>query len=626
MLTAAELETAALSLEQPMKDLQMRIMLDIIRRIQINGEITAAADWQIHRLQQLGMSKREIKKYIKDALTLTAKEVNHLYKDVLRRGYARDESLYRFKGKPFIPFEENAGLQQLISTVSEQTAGTLQNITQSMGFAVKQPDGALEFLPTADYYQQTLDRAMLDIASGAFDYHAVLKRTVSEMVQSQIRTVDYASGTSRNIVSASRTAIMTGLSQVTARINEDNAAALETDTYEVTWHGGARPEHQIWQGKWWTHEELRSVCGLGSVTGLCGASCYHDYFPVIPGISEPTYTAEELERMNREENTPVYYDPTGKPYTKYEALQRQRRLEGAMRKQRQKIRLLEEGGAEENDILAARARYRGTSQEYTAFSEAMSLPQQRERVTADGLGDVRKFAKKVDISGGSGIIELRGNDSIYHEVTDKSIENVPKLELFETDDLNTLHQKASRDLLNEVSKQKPVGTEVSIVYDADMQPIEGYGYRIGKVGTVGVDDPGVPFRVLHNHGSGETFSLADLSCLTENENMLSLSAIGNTGSAYSILRTAASDSKGYRVFLRNKSKEVIYSANGTDFTLEMLGDKSRGELTAESISKLNSAQIKELKAAMVKQSEACAKGGVDYGFQYSFSKTGVADG
>ncbi len=102
--------------------------------------------------------------------------------------------------------------------------------------------------------------------------------------------------------------------------------------------------------------------------------------------SEPTYTAEELEELNRKENTPVTYE--GKQYTKYEALQRQRKLETAMRVQRQKIKLLETGNADEDDIIAARCRYRGTSQEYTRFSKAMDLPQQRERVTVDGLGNI----------------------------------------------------------------------------------------------------------------------------------------------------------------------------------------------------------------------------------------------
>ena len=59
-----------------------------------------------------------------------------------------------------------------------------------------------------------------------------------------------------------------------------------------------------------------------------------------------------------------------------------------MRAQRQEIHLLEVGGASEDDIIAARCRYRVTSGEYTRFSKAMDLPQQRERVTVDGLGNV----------------------------------------------------------------------------------------------------------------------------------------------------------------------------------------------------------------------------------------------
>ncbi|WP_418559813.1 phage minor capsid protein, partial [Pseudoruminococcus massiliensis] len=68
---------------------------------------------------------------------------------------------------------------------------------------------------------------------------------------------------------------------------------------------------------------------------MCGANCYHSYYPVIPGISVPTYTEEELDEMNRQENIPIDYN--GKQYTKYEALQRQRQLETRMRAERQKI-------------------------------------------------------------------------------------------------------------------------------------------------------------------------------------------------------------------------------------------------------------------------------------------------
>ena len=67
-----------------------------------------------------------------------------------------------------------------------------------------------------------------------------------------------------------------------------------------------------------------------------------------------------------------------------------------MRAQRQQIKLLQEGGANEEDIINARCRYRGTSAEYARFSNAMNLPQQRERITVDGLGNVGvgQYAKK----------------------------------------------------------------------------------------------------------------------------------------------------------------------------------------------------------------------------------------
>lgn len=69
-----------------------------------------------------------------------------------------------------------------------------------------------------------------------------------------------------------------------------------------------------------------------------------------------------------------------------------------MRAQRQKIKLLQVGKADEDDIIAARCRYRGTSQEYTRFSKAMGLPQQRERVTVDGLGNIGVGKIKIDLS------------------------------------------------------------------------------------------------------------------------------------------------------------------------------------------------------------------------------------
>ena len=385
MYSAGELERASMALDKPMKELEERIMADIVRRIRATGEITSSADWQINRAVQLGMSMDDVTAYINDALSEGENITDSLYSDVIEAGYVRDKSLYEATGKKQIPFSDNMPLQQLISGVTAQTNDTLVNITQSLGFAKRGIDGKIQFIELAKYYQQTLDKAMFDLSSGAFDYNTVLKRTVSELTNSGLRTIDYATGWSNRVNVAARRAVMTGLTQLTGKVNEDNAEQLETEWFEISWHSGARPSHW-WGGKWYKKEQLVSICKIGEPDGLCGCNCYHSYTPVIPGISEPTYSTEELAELEKREKEPIEWG--NKKYTKYEATQRQRQLETAMRAQREEMMLLKEGGASEDDLINCRARYMVTSNQYVQFSKAMGLPQQRERVTIDGLGNI----------------------------------------------------------------------------------------------------------------------------------------------------------------------------------------------------------------------------------------------
>lgn len=113
---------------------------------------------------------------------------------------------------------------------------------------------------------------------------------------------------------------------------------------------------------------------------------------------------EQLAEMEAKEQEKKQYGD--KQYTKYEALQRQRRLETTMRAQRQKIKLFELGGADEDEIITARGRYMTTSSEYVRFSKEMGLPQQRERVTVDNLYNIgqKNYYKPVEKSTDSGII------------------------------------------------------------------------------------------------------------------------------------------------------------------------------------------------------------------------------
>ncbi len=396
MFTPTEIEALPSAMEQLYRSLQLNIMSDLTDRLKANGEeITSAADWQINRLYELGVSKDEIDSLIQSTLDVSDDEIDRIYDEVVKSGYARDEEFYTSKGKEYISYAENKQLQQLVKAVKNQTKSEYRNITGSLGFAVRNADNTLSFTPLADFYQRTLDNGVMQIASGAVDYNTVLKRAVKAMTDSGLRTVDYASGWSNRVDVAVRRALMTGFNQVVAKVNEDNAEQLGTEYFEVSYHRGARPTHQVWQGRVYSKKELETVCGLGTVTGLCGANCYHSYSPFMKGIDTPTYSEEELDRMNEEENTPKEYN--GKEYTAYEAQQRQRRLETAMRADRQQIELLTQGGADYDTITGAKVRYFQRQDEYVKFSKAMGLPEQWERITVDGKNALgSKLPKKAE--------------------------------------------------------------------------------------------------------------------------------------------------------------------------------------------------------------------------------------
>ncbi len=386
-MTQGELEGIPIPFEQIMSGLEMRIMSDIVRAIRINSFSTASTDARMERLIQLGQSRESIKKWVKEALDAADAEIEKIFSDTVYEQYYGYKRAYEANGMAQTAFDQNRELQDLISAVGAQTRDTFRNMTNSMGFAQRNPStGRIYHTPLMEFYQDALSEAVMDIAAGTSGYDRALGKVINTMTASGLRWIDYDSGVHFRVNVAARRAVMTSFRQIQEKINEQTARELGTDSYEVSYHIGARPSHQEWQGRVWTMQQLMDVCGLGTVTGLHGANCYHDYNAFIPGVSVRTYTDEQLEQMTDEENRLRAYN--GKDYTMYEALQEQRRMETVMRKTRQDIKLLQEGEAGRDTVTVKKCRYQLQMQQYKSFSKAMGLPEQMQRVYHDGLGRI----------------------------------------------------------------------------------------------------------------------------------------------------------------------------------------------------------------------------------------------
>ena len=379
MLTESQIERYGYGNEKIFYDLENQLMEDIVRRIKKTGEITSTADYQIIQLKALGLSNEEITKQIKKALNASDEYVDELYREAMKNEWYDAKDLYAGMGQAYVKFEDNAFIQNLIGGAFMQTSGEMVNMTGTMGFVVGGKSVEL-----SKFYRDTMDNAISLIMGGGFDYNTVLKKAIKQMTNSGIRWINYESGWHNRITVAARRSVMTGLSQMTRGITEDTAKRLNTDTFEVSAHAGARPDHAKWQGKVYTKKQLYEICGLGTVTGLLGANCYHTYYPFIKGISKRAYTDEQL-KVWKEDNPKMYQ---GKEYTQYQAQQRMRQMETNMRAQRQTINLLKLGGADKETITEERIKYRIQMQQYKGIAKSFGLKEQKERIYLDGLGRV----------------------------------------------------------------------------------------------------------------------------------------------------------------------------------------------------------------------------------------------
>ena len=222
-------------------------------------------------------------------------------------------------------------------------------------------------------------------------------------------------------------------------------------------------------------------------------------------------------------------------------------------------------------------------------------------------------------SGKSGIINLFDNSTDYKPVTQEAIDSVPLLNVFDDDAMNKAHQEACRDLLREVRKhdELPLGTEFSIVYDENMQPIKGCGYRQGAIGKTKIDNPGIPYHAFHNHGSGQTFSYPDLLGFVRQDNMLSLTALGNNNNQFILLSSGIQSKVHYAEYIRTKAQEALTEIDGVLITLQNIYHQPVFDM----IRQMGDKNRRLLEKLVVKKTEECLVGAEKHGIKYLSFKT-----
>ena len=360
--------------------LENTLLDEICSRLNIADQLNEVTIQDIRALRSNGVDLKSIEEAISKTTGISKQKLNSLLNDAVERNQKYYTELIDLA---HITQPETLVDATTVDAIKRQTYDTFRNLTASMGFLVGNT-----MLKPARAYQWALDNAEMQIQSGAISYNQAIANAVRQLAENGIKVVDYESGHRDSIDVAARRAVITGVNQICAKYTEQAAEYLDTPYFEVSAHAGARDipgkspwsSHKAWQGRVYSlhsndiYPSIYDVCGLGAVDGLEGANCRHRRNVWIEGVSERTYTDDQLEHID--DGLGCTFD--GKTYTAYEATQMQRRVERQIIKQKRFVTAYKASG-QMDEYHAAKAKLTRLNAKYKAFSEAAGLPLQWER-------------------------------------------------------------------------------------------------------------------------------------------------------------------------------------------------------------------------------------------------------
>ena len=361
--------------------LEITLLDEICSRLKLADQLNEVTVQDIRAFRSHGIDIKSIEEAISKTAGISKQKLNSLLNDVIERNQKYYTEVIDLA---HVTQPETLVDAATVDAIKRQTHDTFRNLTASMGFLVGNT-----MLKPARAYQWALDNAEMQIQSGAISYNQAIANVVKQLADSGLKIVDYESDHRDHIDVAVRRAVMTGVNQICAKYTEQSAEYLETPYFEVSAHAGARDKpgpspwssHKNWQGKVYSiragdiYPSIYEVCGLGAVDGLEGANCRHRRNVWVEGVSERTYTDEQLAHID--DDLGCEFD--GKKYTAYEATQMQRRVEREARKLKREKAAYKAAGLHE-DETAVNIRLRRLNAKYKAFSAAAGLPEQRERM------------------------------------------------------------------------------------------------------------------------------------------------------------------------------------------------------------------------------------------------------
>ena len=349
---------------------------------------------EVHQLAQQLKYSEDIEKLTQELADITDKsteDINKLFEKFANENVEFAKVYYEMKNKEYIPYEDNIQLQRMVQAIAHTTSDQMINLsnTRAIGFVYKDGFGNTSFKDLQKTYYDLIDEAVYKVATGTTDYQSAMRNVMNSLADSGIRTheekIGYKNGYSRRLDSTIRQNVLEGLRKINMDIESQVGDQIGANGIEISAHFPCADDHLDIQGRRYTKEEFEKL-NSNLMRPIGEYNCKHFIMPVVIGVDDPMYSQHRLWKWKQQSYEKIEYD--GKRYTPYEATQMQRKLETAIRKQKDR-QIIARASGDKEGVRIAQQKISELTTKYNDFSNAMNMDTYKNRLTVSGYRRVK---------------------------------------------------------------------------------------------------------------------------------------------------------------------------------------------------------------------------------------------
>ena len=320
-------------------DIETSLVRRICRWIRNNPESTLdIEDWRMRKISGVGVMALDIQSLLLEESASAEKSLLGAVQKAVDKSVSSDATLYkaiiRHQGK-----DASVVLSVLASDAQKaRVSAVIRNARKALNLT-----NTLAKEASQRSFIDAVNSAYIGVMEGAQTLDDACWRASKALARKGLSVASYDNPMANaiSIDAAVRRNVVTSVSQATAEMSKGMAQDLGLDLVQTSAHVGARPQHQVWQGKVFSLSgksdkypalsapQEAGGTGYGTAEGLCGCNCRHHFFPYAEGFSPADYGID----ISPAENEEIY-----------EATQKQRQYERQIRSWKRTARVAEDQG------------------------------------------------------------------------------------------------------------------------------------------------------------------------------------------------------------------------------------------------------------------------------------------